>query len=59
MSAFFVYAITFDSEVFGVFATKDEAEADLAQQIADDGPAWDDCVVKRWRIKGLPEVEES
>jgi len=59
MSHFFIYAITFDQDTFGVFATREEAEESLKQQTAEGGPAWEDCKVERWRIKGVPEFWES
>lgn len=52
---FYVYAITFDQDTFGVYATRAEAEESLREQIAGHGPAWDDCQVTRWRIWGVPE----
>lgn len=52
---FYVYAITFDQDTFGVFATRKEAEESMAEQIAGHGPAWDDCKISRWKISGEPE----
>ena len=56
MSGFYIYAITFDQDVFGVFATREEAQASLKQQIAEGGPAWGDCKIQRWLIEGTPEI---
>lgn len=46
----YVYAITFDQNVFGIFRTEEAAEADLARQIEQGGPAWDGCKVERWKV---------
>lgn len=54
---FFVYAITFDQDTFGIYATREAAEEGLREQIAAGGPAWKDCTIKRWRVEGKPEVE--
>ena len=59
MSGFYVYAITFDQDTFGVFATREEAQASLKQQIAEGGPAWQDCEIERWLIEGTPEIIEA
>lgn len=59
MSSFYVYAIVFDEESFGLFATREEAEASLRRQIESGGPAWEDCEVIRWRIYGNPEIAED
>ena len=56
---FFVYAITFDQDTFGIFATRAAAEESLARQIAAGGPAWDGCEVERWRVEGSPELAET
>jgi hypothetical protein len=53
---FYVYAITFDQDTFGVFATHKEAEESMAEQSAGHGPAWDDCTISQWRIYGEPEM---
>lgn len=53
---FYVYVIAFDQDVFGIFATREAAEANLMQQILDGGPAWDGCEVQRWRVQGQPEM---
>jgi hypothetical protein len=58
-TAFYVYAIIYDQEVFGLFATREEAERSLRKQIKDGGPAWDDCEIARWRIDGIPEIEDG
>jgi len=55
VSHFYVYAITFDQEVFGLYATHEDAQWSLDKQIAAGGPAWDACKVERWRISGEPE----
>lgn len=54
---FYVYAIVFDQDLFGIFATRVAAETDLERQIAEGGPAWRDCKVERWRVEGEPEKE--
>lgn len=54
---FYVYAITFDQDTFGVFATRKDAEDSLASQISDGGPAWADCSIEKWRVNGVPEGE--
>ena len=59
MSHFFVYAITFDQDTFGLFATREAAEEDLKKQIEGGGPAWDDCKVVRWRVDGTPESHDE
>lgn len=59
MSHFFVYAITFDQDTFGIYATRADAEKSLARQIAEGGPAWADCKIERWRVEGTPEVAEG
>lgn len=56
---FYVYAITFDQDTFGVFATREAAERSLRQQIAEGGPAWEDCQVERWRVEGQPEMDDA
>jgi len=58
---FYVYAIAFDQDVFGIFATREAAEADLKlkRQIDEGGPAWEDCNVERWRVDGTPERPEQ
>lgn len=48
----YVWAITFDQDVFGLFATEELAEAELERQIEAGGPAWDDCKVERWKVIG-------
>lgn len=53
---FYVYAITFDQDTFGIFATREAAEQSLEAQIAEGGPAWEDCEVTRWRVVGVPEI---
>ena len=45
-----VYVIAFDSQVFGIFRSREAAEAGLAQQIADGGPAWSSCSVEERRV---------
>lgn len=52
---FFVYAIAFDQDTFGVFSTRQAAEDSLRQQVKDGGPAWDGCEVQKWRIMGAAE----
>lgn len=56
MSHFYVYAITFDQDVFGIFSTREAAEEDFKRQIEDRGPAWKDCEIERWKVKGEPET---
>jgi hypothetical protein len=56
---FFVYVIAFDQDVFGIFATREDAEASLERQISEGGPAWRDCEVERWRVWGTPEIIEA
>jgi hypothetical protein len=53
---FYVYVIAFDQDVFGIFATREEAEKNLERQIEEGGPAWDACKVERWKVNGTPEV---
>ena len=53
---FYVYAITFDQDTFGIYSTREAAEASLAAQIEGHGPAWEDCEVERWTIQGRPEM---
>ena len=48
----YVYVIHFDQDEFGIFATRAEAEASLAEQIAGGGPAWEDCEITARRIYG-------
>src|SRR5258708_708878 len=55
-AGFYVYAITFDQDVFGVFSTREAAEKDLEDQIAGGGPAWDGCDVSRLRVARAPEA---
>lgn len=56
---FYVYAITFDQDTFGIFAMREAAEESLREQIAAGGPAWDGCAIERWRVEGKPELGES
>ena len=56
---FYLYAITFDEEVFGVFSTREKAEKNFEEQIAGSGPAWEDCKIVRWKIEGIPEMERG
>lgn len=58
-SYFFIYAIMFDQDTFGIFATRKEAEDDLKRQIASGGPAWEDCKIEQWRVNGTPEVVDG
>ncbi len=57
--SFYVYAITFDQDVFGIYSTREAAEESLRQQIEAGGPAWEDCEVSRWRVAGEPEVNRG
>lgn len=52
---FFVYAIVFDRECFGIYATAQEARGALERDIREGGPAWEHCEVERWRVEGTPE----
>jgi hypothetical protein len=56
---FVVYAITYDDECFGLYATRVEAETAFARQLAEGGPAWEDCHVNPWWINGEPEVHRA
>lgn len=40
-----LFVIQYDNEVFGVFGSREEAEASLAKQIANGGPAWAGCEI--------------
>jgi hypothetical protein len=55
---FVVYGICFDYEVFGLYATREEAEASLKAQIKQGGPAWDGCEISAFYLDGTPEVVE-
>lgn len=59
MTHFYVYAIVFDQDCFGIFGTREEAEASLAKQTAEGGPAWEDCEVERWQVEGRPETDDD
>jgi hypothetical protein len=48
----YVWTIDYDNECYGIYATKEAAEEGLARQIADGGPAWDNCEVHRCRAAG-------
>lgn len=57
--SFYVYIIEYDIEVFGIFATAEEAEASLERQTEAGGPAWEDCKVQRIKISGEPELVDD
>lgn len=57
--SFYVYAIVFDQEVFGIYATREEAGTSLKRQIEAGGPAWEDCEVVSWLVGGDPETAQS
>jgi hypothetical protein len=57
-SGFNVYVIAFDSDVFGIFASREAAEAEFERQINEGGPAWQDCKVEPWFVEGVPEPTE-
>jgi hypothetical protein len=46
----YIWAITFDDEVFGLFRTEDAAKADLERQIQEGGPAWEACKVEKRQV---------
>lgn len=48
----YVYVIHFDQDEFGIFPTREQAEASLKEQIAGHGPAWEDCEITPRRIYG-------
>lgn len=56
---FYVYAVVFDQECFGVYATREEAEESLDKQMSSGGPAWDGCDIAQWKITGVPEVSDA
>jgi hypothetical protein len=47
----YVWVIFWDQDVFGIFATEQAAREDLARQIAEDGPAWNDCKVEPRKVQ--------
>jgi hypothetical protein len=57
-TGFNVYVIVFDPDVFGIFASREAAEAEFERQINEGGPAWPDCKVEAWFVEGEPEREE-
>lgn len=52
---FYVYAIMFDQDCFGIFASHEDAKQSLKQQIAAGGPAWDGCNIVKQTVSGTPE----